>query len=667
MKFLDNFSKTFNKLNPNNYTIADKKHYEYVEHTLDATLKAMQPARGTDSDDYISSGGRASLPLPYLDTPTGSKVPLWRLHPHRMFEMAENIGDLRAVYETIQREMFKNGIKIEADFKYKCLNCLKTFKEKPLKNYVPMDKLGKTQDKEELQCDECDNNDPEMFAKPDPDGRSTLQTFISEYVNTNDQSLVDVAKQYERDLDIIDYAVTVVTRKYAIGTPDGTKSVRMVPGATKKANIKKSEIDELIRVHPVQLSMIANDEGKLGIGADNNPRWICPNYQHRDKLLEKPYCDKCGCEAFTAVMETNSVPFGLPIANPRRQYYAKHEIIWTPGKYHPDLLYGLSPLVSIWKKVMSLFHQDEYIWKYFDKERPPKSILGIGSRNYETVQSFYDRQKQGARADPYMPRPILLNTPDVGSALQYIDLTPNFKELELTALRTEMRQIISSIYGVQPVFYGEQTKAGIGNESLQVTITNKTIKGYQRILNEKFFRPLSKMLGVEDWHIELIDSEEIDKLRDHQIKGAELQNAQMMYAMGFDIWTDGNGNFQFSQFPNPERQMMMGGLGSNVREGETGKVKSTKAPGEKSTNFGGEPLMNRPSDTGGQAGGSPSAGQSYSNKGISEANLLAAREVMQKGAVNGWTLTTMAKRLSEDHNIEKGEALNIIKFLIMNV
>lgn len=656
MKIFEKVKNTLTNLNPTAYQVVDKSEYMRTQNTNYSLLKSFDR-------NFVDTNGRPSLPLPYLDTPTGSKVPLWRLQPLRMFEMAENIGDLRAVLETIQREMFRNGLKIQPKFRYKCPRCFKTFKEKPLLTYMPLDQIGKETKEEDLRCDECRFEGKESeFLTPKPEERAILQTIIDKYVNNNNQKLIMVARQYERDLDTIDYAVCAVTKNYKI---KGFKGVDPDTGAQFYADVDSAEIDEFIRIHPVQVTMIANDEGRLGIGSDNKPKWICPDYEHRDKVLEMPVCDRCGTRAFTAILETNTVPYGLPIANPKKQWYAKHEVIWTPGKYSPDLLYGNSVLNAVWKKVMSLYHQDEYIWKYFDKDRPPKSLLGIGSRNYETVQSFFERQRQGARADPYMPRPILLNTDNVSQALQYIDLTPNFKELELTALRQELRQIIASIYGIQPIFYGESAKAGLGNEGLQVTITNRTVKWFQKFLSENFFGRISELLNVKDWEIVLVDSEEIDELRGEQIKGTKIDNASKMYGMGFDVYTNGNGEFQFSQFPNPERQMMMGGVGSNVKQGNLDKIKGTKPPGEKSTNFDGEPLLNRPSDTGGANGGSASSGFSHSKKSLNEEDVKnIAREVIQKGLLNNWTVTNMAKKFSDESGIERDKALNIIKYLL---
>jgi len=666
------------KLNPlSNIAMVNKSDLSNLKTQNSSLLMTHQSAPRFNDEDpshYVTSNARATLPMPYLDTPTGSKVPLWRLHPHRMYEMAENIGDLRAVFETIQREMFRNGLKVESKFKYKCPKCFKEFKEKPSKDYIPMSALGKTQKKIEFSCDECDYEaDSKEFIRPDPEGRIKLKAIMDMKANNNEQNLKIIGRQYERDLDTVDGGYCLVTRNYNIIRNDDQSIIDELTGATGVVgyvtaggkiveNTTDQPIDEFIRVHPVQITMIANDEAKLGVGSDNKIRWICPNYAHRDHILEQPICDKCGTKAFTAIAETNAVPFGLPVAEPKRRYYAKHELIWTAGKYMPDLLYGNSPLNAVWKKVMSLYHQDEYLWKYFDKDRPPKSLLAIGSRNYETVQSFFERQRQGARADPYMPRPILLNTDNVSQALQHIDLTPNFKELELSALRTELRQIISSIYGVQPVFYGEQTKAGLGNESLQVTITNRTIKWYQKFLNENFYHKIADMIGVQDWDIVLIDSEEIDLLREEQIKGQQIDNAVKMHGMGFDIATDGQGDFVFSQFPNPEKLdlLLTGGGDDNPRNiDNVDKSKTSKSTKESKTDFGGAPKLQRDSDVGGKGGGSPSAGLQKSHE-IEH----IAKEVIRKGLMNNSTITTMAKDLSNQAGIEQSKALNAIKIII---
>tara|TARA_R100000908_G_C3756686_1_gene151505 strand:+ start:7238 stop:9112 length:1875 start_codon:yes stop_codon:yes gene_type:complete len=609
------FGRIRDNIDPRNYRVVEKDDYNRVTQDHYDMRKAI-------NDEYLHSNSRSSTPYPFLDTPDGSKIPMWRMAPNRMYELADYVGDLRAVIETIQREMFRNGLQVLPRFEHKCLVCLKEYEQKPLKDYVPINELSNRGKKEKLQCSACGNDNPRKWAKPDPKNRQVLQTLLDKRVNNNQQSLKIVARQAERDLDIIDGCYILVSRQWAIKTlqtPDPET------GATKEAitSINESKIDEIIRIHPIQCSIIASDEATLGVGADGKPRYICPQYDHRDKILETPVCPKCGCKCFNAFLETNSVPYGIPLSSPKKMYYTQKEIVWIPGKYYPDVLYGNSPIQSVWKKVLSLMFQDEYMWKYFDKDRPPKSLLVMGSRNAESVQSFMEKQRQGARQDPYMPRPILLNTENVGQSLEYIDLTPNFKELELSDLRKELRQIISTVYGVQPLFYGEQAKAGLGNEALQVTLTNRTIKWFQRFLNENFFNEITDIMEIYDWKIELVTSEEIDELREEQVRGQKIDNTVKLYGMGFDVAFDGENNIIISQFPNPEKQqaMMGGGVGQNEGEGNNDKTKSSapKAEGE-AQKFDGEPKIARPSDEGGTGDGSPASGTgtTLSNKGMTK-------------------------------------------------
>lgn len=617
------FGKIKDTLDPNNYQFVNKQEYDRMTESHYEIMKKT-------NEMFLMSNSRSSMAQPYMDTPEGSKVPIWRVSPNMQYELAEYVGDLRSIIETIQREMFRNGIEVRKKYKYKCLSCGKEFKGKPIKHYVPLNdvaniKKPKRQVKDtgtdNLECDECGNTNPKKWKIPKPKNRVILQTLVDRKVNNNRQTLKIVARQVERDLDIIDGGYALISRRWVIRDlpePDP------ITGAIREAveDIEVSEIDEITRLNPTQVSIVASNTGKIGVGSDNQPRYICPDYAHRGKTLRKPVCPDCGCKAFNAFLETNSVPYGIVNAgNYQKMMYSNDEIIWINGKYSPDLLYGNSPIQSIWKKVTSLMHQDEYIWKYFDKDRPPKSLLAIGSRNPESVQAFMERQKQGARADPYMPRPIMVNAENVKAGIEFIDLTPNLKEMELTELRRELRQIISAVYGIQPLFFGEQAKAGLGNESLQVTITNRTIKWFQRFLNEHFFAQITELFKIDDWEIVLVDSEEIDQLREEQIRGQKIDNAVKMFGMAFDVETDGDDELVISQKPNPERLQMqsMSGMGGGGNPQDPNKSKSSSPSQEKQTKFDGQPGNQRPSDEGGRMLGDitgSGTGTTLSNKSL---------------------------------------------------
>src|SRR5574337_633168 len=702
----------------NYYKLVPRQEYNHIWGDYQAIQKEFDR-------NAMNDNSRPTLPLPYIDTASGAKIPNWVLMPTRIYDMANEVGDLRIVYEIIQREMFKNGYEIRPKFKYKCGKCHKTFKDKPMSKFVPLqDKIDegsasnqvpnsnlgdKTDDSfnenfekinpvsdqtefksdpkdtknpddkkntenpeqkegdtesEPLECDECGNDDPKKFFKPEPENRVTLQSLMSVMANNNNMTLLDMARIYQRDLDIIDNAYCLVSKRYflkPLNEPDP------LTGATMEVDENKTEIEEFIPLHPMNIAKLANSEGRLGYDNQNKPIWICPDYNHRSKRLNKPKCDICGCKAINAIIESSNIPYGLPISDPKHMMYGRDELIWTSGVSVPNLLYGYPIILSIWKKAMSLYHQDEYIWKYFDKDRPPKSLLVFGTRNYESVQAFMERPKQGAKSDPYMPRPMLVNAENAAQAAQFIDLTPNFKELELTELRKELRQVILTIHGLSPVSAGEQKGSGLGNEGLQLTLQNRTIKGKQATLNEKFFVQItSRILKIDDWEIVLVDSEEIDELRTEQIKGQKIDNASKMAAMSYEHHTDGNGEFVFSQFPNPEKQAQSGGMGSNIKAGNLDKVKGTKPPKEEQPDFQGQGKQNRPSDIGGDKQGSPmGAGFSQSNKALRDLGEMGkAVEIINKGLVNKWTITTMAKKIAKANDWTVDEAFDTVTALI---
>lgn len=609
-----------------------------------------------ESNDYAIDNSRASLGDPYYNAGNGSKIPFSRLAPWRIYRLAYDVAELRSVIEHIQRELFKHGLEVVPNYRYKCKECGKEFKIEPVKSFTPIDKIREEQDND-LKCDVCGSEG--KFDKPNPKNRLILQSLLDNPVNNNRQNLFLVSRKYERDLDIMDNAYVAITRKYEVeilSTP--TKA-----GATRRVIVEKNieTLNEILRIHPVHATMLSNSDGDLGVDDGGNYKWICPDYRHRDKYLDAPVCDivGCGLEAFTAVLETNAFPYGVPAQNTKKSRYAEHELIRTAGKFDPDLLYGNSPINAIWKKAMSLFYQDEYVWKYFDKDRPPKTFLFIGSSNYESVKAFWERQKGGAREEPHLPRIFLLDEDDISKKIQKIDVTPNFQELELLGLRKELRQIIGGIYGFQPISMGDPGGGGTssggskgGSAMIQLTLTNRAVKTYQMFLNDYFFKPISNAVGVNDWNIVIIEPEEIDEMREEQVKAIKLKNAQMLEAMSYDTHFDADGNLVHSSFPNPEKMKASMGLGSNIKNGNSEKVGDPKVTQDKATNFEGEGLDQRPSDVGGDHGGAPTSDFSLENK---------SADIIKNGMYNNWTLTTMGKKLSKITKMDESKAIQYIK------
>jgi len=632
-------------------------------------FKGFVSGRGTIDKAFTETTTRPSIAQPYMATDTGAKLPIFPFPLIMIYELADNIDALRIPIETLNREIFKNGFEIVEKYKFKCLNCGKEFQYEPLVTDLPDDQpFQSNQDNEDnslpkskrrttnkglkvvednVMCDSCGNT---KLLRPDPKNRKKLEGLLNEPINSNEQTLEDVTRQIERDLEVADNAYLLVLKNYWIDDTTGLISE------------KKTEIKEMLRVDPPQVAMIADSDGRIGYDDKRNEIFVCPRFEHRDKRLTSNTCDKCGAQALKAIMEVNSV-YSIGIPQPKRVIYGEGEVIWKAGKYKPGLIYGYSPIYSVWSKAMSLTHMDEYIRKYFDKMRPPRGMLVIASRNYETFRKSWDMLEQKATEDPYMIHPLLVESEKGAKNMaQWIDFTGSLKELEFMALRKELRQIIGAVYGVLPLYFGEMP-SGWSQEGLQVTITNRAVTWGQDILRKSFYNKIAHLLGVDDWELRLKAGEETDKLRELQTQSTEIQNMAAMQAMGFEVKRTHTGEFKVSKDPiiNP---MMM------AQEEMLPKQGRGNAMGQKEENkqsFQGEPKRGRSSDPGGQNQGAPASGtgttmskKSYPD-GITPDNFSLVKSILQTSVDFGWKKTKTIDELRNKAFMTVRDAREVVK------
>ncbi len=591
---------------------------------------------------YTETTTRPSVAQPYMSTDTGAKLPIFPFPLIMIYELAENIDALRIPIETINREMFKNGFEIVERFKYKCNNCSKEFQ------YAPNIKVEgeKEKDAKRIQCDSCHSYD---LKRPIPEHRKTLEVLMSKPVNGNNQTLEDVTRQLERDLEIADNAYLLLLKNY------------FIDDITGDIDMDKTEIKELLRVDPPQVAMIADSDGRIGYDDKRQKIYVCPRFEHRDKRLYTERCDRCNAKAIKAIIEVNSV-YSVGVPHPKRVIYGEGEVIWKAGKYRPSLIYGYSPIYAVWSKAMSLSHMDEYVRKYFDKMRPPRGLLVIASRNYETFRKSWDALEQKAIEDPYMIHPLMVESDKGGKNMaNWIDFTGSLEELQFIEVRKELRQIIGAVFGVLPLYYGEMV-GGWSQEGLQVTITNRAVKWGQDVLFKSFLKKFAEIMGVDDWDIKLVQGEENDKLAELQRDGVEIQNMAMLQQMGFEIERTHSGDFNVSKEANLD--MMNESMDNS---GVNGRGRSTAAPVENRQSFSGMPAQSRPSDMGGIAQGSPSSGtgSSLSQKnypdGITPSNFQVVKNTLQTAVDYGWKKTKTVDELRKSTGMTVRQARDVVK------
>lgn len=604
-----------------------------IRDSLSRITKAFTPV----NKSYTNATTRPSIAQPYMSTDTGAKLPIFPFPLIMIYELADNIDAIRIPIETLNREMFKNGFEIVERFKYKCNNCSKEFQYAPNIHEEGEDKI----DMKRVQCDSCGSYE---MRRPIPEHRKVLEDIMSKPVNGNMQNMEDLSRQLERDLEIADNAYMLMLKNY------------FIDDITGEIDFQKTEIKELLRIDPPQVAMIADSDGRIGYDDKRQKIWVCPRFEHRDKRQYTDRCDMCNAKCLKAIIEVNSV-YSIGIPHPKRVIYGEGEVIWKAGKYKPSLIYGLSPIFAIWSKAMSLSHMDEYVRKYFDKMRPPRGLLVVASRNYETFRKSWDALEQKATEDPYMIHPLMVESDKGGKNMaNWIDFTGSLQELQFIEVRKELRQIIGAVYGVLPLYYGEMV-GGWSQEGLQVTITNRAVKWGQDILYKAFFKKFAEVMGVDDWDLKLVAGEENDKLSELQRDGVEIDNMAKLQQMGFKVERTHTGEYNVSKevqenYENPELK--------------NGRGRSTAAPEEERQNAQGEHIENRPSDMGGVAQGHPSSGSgtSMSQKnypdGITPDNFEVVKKTLQTAMDFGWKKTKTVEELRKYAGMTVRNARNIV-------
>ena len=557
--------------------------------------------------DKIQGGGefhtgRPPLNFPSWETDSGARVPRLPFPREQCFFLSRMVDSLRLPIDVLNREVIRNGFEIKPKYEYLCQKCGKEFKTKPAKTDFDKNGHQSTVDNpdQELVCDVCGNED---LKKPDPKNRLKIKKWFEKPWNFNGQSLQDMVANIERDLDTVDDFYVIFRKTYT---------------CDKKGNIKGEKIDEILTVDPPHALLVCDRFGNFGMNEQGQRIYICLN--HRDILLKldkgqkeyngkaieynsdgEPHCPEPGCGVICkrVRMEINTVADSFAPISAKPIYIAENEVIHSTGKYMRGKVYGFSPIFTLELKVRAMFGMDEYVHKYYDKQRPPKGLLILGTRNYEGVRKAWDSIKEQQLKDPYGLTALIVDSEKTGRNMaQFLNLTGTLEENQFVAIRDEYRRTIGAMYGILGLFSGD-LESGWSQEGLGMTVTNRKVQDDQVFVVESFMKPFaSRMLGVGDWYIDIKPNEEMDKMRKLQIRTQEAQLAQILAQLGYQHHFDGNGDMVFSTYP--QQPTMETQLGSNALSGE------------QMTTLDGEPKTNRPSDDGGMADGHPASGDGTS-------------------------------------------------------
>jgi len=418
-----------------------------------------------------------------------------------IYHIIQNSVIARTCITQLKQEVFRRGYVWEKAYEARCNTCKKEHK-RPVQ-----------------QCSRCGSDDLQI---PDVKQLEYAEDFIEGYVNKSEQLFIDVLKELEDDLNVIDDAYIVLVKEYFL---DGNGKIRM------------HRIKEIYRGDPVTMAIYSDELGQRGTKG-----FTCINHRSIISAEAHEMCEECGGN-LAPVHYVNRV-------NGKDQYFLKGEVLHF-SKYSPSRLYGLSPVITLYNHITTLIAMENYVNSSYTKSRMPKGLLAVQTRNMESMRTFWRSVKEKMETDPHFIPVMGIEAENGKGAVEWIKFMDSLKEMDYVSVKDDLRDRISAFYGVSKVFMADNTTSGgLNNEGMQILVTNRAVQMAQNVYNNYVFPFLIKQFGITDWDLKLPPSEEEDEIASLRKKEIEVNIAASIKNLGFEVDMDEDGNFTYEK-PQP--------------------------------------------------------------------------------------------------------------------
>jgi uncharacterized OB-fold protein len=427
-----------------------------------------------------------------------------------IYHVAEQSAILRTCLTQLKQEIFRKGYTWEEKFSMKCKDC------------------GKEHAKPTAQCVECGSTN---LGKPDTSQLKYITKFLDKYVNKSEQLFIDVLKELEDDLNIMDDAYLVMVKEYYMDSD---------------SEIKMHRIKEVYRGDPVSMHIYSDRIGQKG-----NEGHTC--LRHRDQLITESNgtCEICGGDVHP-VHYVNR-------ANGEEQYFIKGEVLHF-SKYSPSRMYGISPVLTLWNQITTLLAMENYVNSSYTKARMPRGLLAVQTRNMDSMKSFWRSVKEKMEQDPHFIPVMGIEAEGGKGSVEWINFMDSLKEMDYIAVKDDLRDRISAFYGVSKIFQNDASAAGgLNNEGLQILVTNRAVEMAQTLWNNYVFPFVTDQFGITDWVLKLPPSEEEDNVALLRKREMEVSIAGQIKNLGFSVDMDDKGDFIYEKEEKEKQQGEAGG------------------------------------------------------------------------------------------------------------
>lgn len=372
--------------------------------------------------------------------------------------------------------------------------------------------------------------------------------------NRMSQSFLEVLREVEMDLNIVDDAYLILTKEYFVDPNTGQPQFY--------------RIKEITRADPIFMRIVADKRGVRG--GKQYTSLLDRSFRTSDKD-EK--CPKTGLPV-VPIHYMNLAGVGAG------QVYTEGEVIHL-SKWSPSKLYGRSPVATLWRQVNTLIAMDNYVYSAYQKRRMPRGVMVIKSSNLETVERTARNIQEHLERDPQYIPTIGVETETGRGGLEYVRMMDTLEELQYIPIKDDIRQRISSFYGVSNVFMNDVSGGGLNNEGMQIVVTNRALASSQNLYNNRLFPLLLEALQISEWEITLNPHEEEDEIMAMRRDEMAIRNMMQMKQAGYDAQLrDDSGflHFDYKEAPPPPPQTGPPPEGAPPQQGGGAMAKSHILP-----------------------------------------------------------------------------------------
>ena len=374
----------------------------------------------------------------------------------------------------------------------------------------------------------------QYLISPNPAQRIRFEQFMQE-ANLYGQSLLTILQILEDDLNVADDAFLFLSSDYWLGWTAQGEEVRR-------------EIRQIFRLDPIFVEFDTDSENRPGFA-----HHIC--LLHRDQLLDIPadagweneWGGKCPIDGHTTypVMYryspyrgTFGLTTGMQGPNAQALYLTKGEVIHT-SKFSPSELYGYSPVLSIYEKVLSLIGMDRYLYDYFFERQMPQGVVTTVTDNPQDLEARKSQMLAEVLNNPHYIPWLAVSSKTGQGRTEFVRFAYTLDELQFLPVQEAIERAVATVYGIPSLFMGrEEGVGGLNNESQQVVRLSRGAQLSQDVYNSNILPALLDAFGITDWELTLETSEEQSEKFELEMKTQKAQWAHTLMQMGFGIRYD---------------------------------------------------------------------------------------------------------------------------------